>query len=104
MFGLDHERLREGDREILDAKDEFGQILFSAGAGLSGLRDRLKSLTAEADERAGTLPFVADDLFIKFDDARAAAGFKFLASWPAKLKSCFYASPTSSGHCGADAQ
>lgn len=49
MFSLDHERLREGGREILDAKNEVGQMLFSAGAGLSGLRDRLKTLTTEAD-------------------------------------------------------
>ena len=34
MFSLDHERLRKGGREILDAKDEVGQMLFSAGAGL----------------------------------------------------------------------
>jgi uncharacterized protein YhaN len=49
MFSLDHERLRRGGREILEAKDEVGQMLFSAGAGLSGLRDRLKALAAEAD-------------------------------------------------------
>lgn len=49
MFSLDHERLRKGGREILEAQDEVGQMLFSAGAGLSGLRDRLKALTAEAD-------------------------------------------------------
>jgi uncharacterized protein YhaN len=49
MFSLDHERLRRGGREILEAKDEVGQMLFSAGAGLSGLRDRLKALLAEAD-------------------------------------------------------
>jgi uncharacterized protein YhaN len=49
MFSLDHERLREGGREILEARDEVGQMLFSAGAGLSGLRDRLKALTEEAD-------------------------------------------------------
>jgi uncharacterized protein YhaN len=49
MFSLDHERLRKGGREILEAKDEVGQMLFSAGAGLSGLRDRLKALTGEAD-------------------------------------------------------
>lgn len=49
MFSLDHERLRKGGREILDAKDEVGQMLFSAGAGLSGLRDRLKALITEAD-------------------------------------------------------
>lgn len=49
MFSLDHERLRSGGREILEAQDEVGQMLFSAGAGLSGLRDRLKALTEEAD-------------------------------------------------------
>ena len=49
MFSLDHERLRRGGREILEAQDEVGQMLFSAGAGLSGLRERLKALTAEAD-------------------------------------------------------
>jgi uncharacterized protein YhaN len=49
MFSLDHERLRKGGREILEAQDEVGQMLFSAGAGLSGLRDRLKALIEEAD-------------------------------------------------------
>jgi uncharacterized protein YhaN len=49
MFSLDHERLRRGGREILEAQDEVGQMLFSAGAGLSGLRNRLKALTDEAD-------------------------------------------------------
>lgn len=49
MFSLDHERLRRGGREILEAKDEVGQMLFSAGAGLPGLRDRLKALSVEAD-------------------------------------------------------
>ena len=33
MFSLDHERLREGGREILEARDDIGQMLFSAGAG-----------------------------------------------------------------------
>lgn len=49
MFSLDHERLREGGREILDAQDEIGQVLFSASAGLSGLRETLRDLTEEAD-------------------------------------------------------
>lgn len=50
MFSLNHERLAQGGREILEAKDEVGQTLFSAGAGLSGLRDRMASLAKEADE------------------------------------------------------
>ena len=49
MFSLDHERLREGGREILEARDDIGQMLFSAGAGLSGLRETLNALEEEAD-------------------------------------------------------
>ena len=50
MFSLDHERLRKGGREILEARDDIGQMLFSAGAGLSGLRETLNALEEEADE------------------------------------------------------
>ena len=49
MFSLDHARLREGGREILEAQDEIGQMLFSAGAGLGGLRETLAALADEAD-------------------------------------------------------
>lgn len=49
MFSLDHARLLQGGREILEAQDEIGQMLFSAGTGLSGLRETLKTLTEEAD-------------------------------------------------------
>lgn len=49
MFSLDHSRLRQGGREILEARDEVGQTLFSAGAGIAGLRQRLKALEEEAD-------------------------------------------------------
>ncbi|MDZ4065058.1 MAG: AAA family ATPase [Coriobacteriia bacterium] len=49
MFSLDHRRLREGGREILEARDEVGQMLFSAGAGIADLRHRLKALNDEAD-------------------------------------------------------
>ena len=50
MFSLDHGRLRKGGREILEARDDIGQMLFSAGAGLSGLRETLNALEQEADE------------------------------------------------------
>lgn len=50
MFSLNHERLAQGGREILEAKDEVGQTLFSAGAGLSGLRELMASLAREADD------------------------------------------------------
>ncbi len=49
MFSLDHTRLEAGGREILEAKDNVGQMLFSAGAGIGGLRERLTQLSAEAD-------------------------------------------------------
>ena len=49
MFSLDHVRLEKGGREILEAKDEIGQMLFSAGAGIAGLRDRLTGLFNEAE-------------------------------------------------------
>lgn len=50
MFSLNHHRLAQGGREILENKDEVGQVLFSAGAGVGGLRDRLASLADEADQ------------------------------------------------------
>lgn len=49
MFSLDHERLAQGGREILQARNEVGQTLFAASTGLSGLRERLKSLDDQAD-------------------------------------------------------
>lgn len=49
MFSLDHTRLEAGGREILEAKDDVGQMLFSAGAGIGGLRVRLTQLSTEAD-------------------------------------------------------
>ena len=49
MFSLDHRRLETGGREILQAKDELGQMLFSAGTGVEGLRGRLARLSDEAD-------------------------------------------------------
>ena len=75
MFSLDHERLRQGGREILDAQDEIGQMLFSAGAGLPGLRETLQSLAEEADglwasrRAARRKYFQADD---RLRDAEAA--------------------------------
>ena len=50
MFSLDHTRLHEGGKNILEAKDDIGQMLFSAGAGIGGLRDRLNDLAKEAEK------------------------------------------------------
>lgn len=48
MFSLDHARLRQGGREILDAQDDVGQALFSAASGIVGLREHLNRMIAEA--------------------------------------------------------
>ena len=75
MFSLDHARMREGGREILEAQDEAGQILFSASSGLSGLRETLNTLMAEADDlwaprrAARRRYFQAGDRLKEADDA-----------------------------------
>ncbi|MDG2222159.1 MAG: AAA family ATPase [Rubripirellula sp.] len=43
-FGLSHEALVEGGREVLSGEGDLGQILFSAGAGIGRLRDIQKEL------------------------------------------------------------
>lgn len=48
MFSLDHRRLRTGGHDMLDARNEVGQMLFAAGTGIAGLRERLKGLEDEA--------------------------------------------------------
>lgn len=40
LFGLDHARLVEGGRQIVEGQGSLGEALFSAGAGLAGLRRR----------------------------------------------------------------
>ncbi len=49
MFSLDRLRLEQGGRQILDAKDEVGEMLFEAGSGISGIRNKLSNLKDEAD-------------------------------------------------------
>ena len=49
MFSLDHARLRDGGREILEGDSDVGRILFSAGAGIAGLGEQLRRLHDEAD-------------------------------------------------------
>ncbi|WP_228766231.1 ATP-binding protein [Pelagerythrobacter aerophilus] len=41
-------------------------------------------------ERADALPFVADDLFINFDDERAAAGLRLLVELSRKTQVLFF--------------
>ena len=50
MFSLDHVRLETGGQEILQAKDDVGQMLFSAGTGIVGLQKQLERLDQVADQ------------------------------------------------------
>ena len=49
MFGLNHERLVAGGRDLLAGHGEVGQALFGAAAGLRGLHDLVAQLEGEAD-------------------------------------------------------
>lgn len=48
-FSLDHLRLREGGRAIVDAKDDLGRAVFAAGSGMTGISAALGALEREAD-------------------------------------------------------
>jgi uncharacterized protein YhaN len=49
MFGINHERLREGGREIAAGKGQLGELLFAAGAGLVNLQQLQNDLQTETD-------------------------------------------------------
>lgn len=49
MFGLDHERLRQGAEALLAGGGHVGEGLFDAGTGAHAIRDALTSLEQEAD-------------------------------------------------------
>ncbi len=51
MFGLDHERLVQGGRSLLDGNDELGQVLFESAAGLRRLGPLREQLRASARAR-----------------------------------------------------
>ncbi len=48
-FSLDHVRLRQGGRDIVEAKDDVGQALSAAGSGMTGITAALAELEREAD-------------------------------------------------------
>ena len=50
MFGIDHDSLAKGGKEILEQKGEVGQALFSASMGSVALHGVLEQLDVEADE------------------------------------------------------
>ena len=49
MFSLDDDTLEAGGESILASEGELGQLLFSASAGIAGLSDTLRTLSAEND-------------------------------------------------------
>src|SRR5690606_22612089 len=48
MFGLDHQRLEQGSRAMLEASDDVDSVLFQAAAGVAALNGVLESLREEA--------------------------------------------------------
>ncbi|MGA3845343.1 AAA family ATPase [Ralstonia nicotianae] len=50
MFGLDHERLVEGGKSILNASDKLGQVLFESAAGVRSLGTVREDLESRAGE------------------------------------------------------
>ena len=50
MFGLDHARLRQGGKLILEAKDDVGAAIFAAGSGLVRVAKLCEELDREAAE------------------------------------------------------
>ena len=50
LFGIDHHRLIEGGRAILEGRGQVGQLLFAAGSGLTGLRAATEAIQGELDQ------------------------------------------------------
>jgi len=49
IYGIDHDKLVQGGQEILEQKGDLGRVLFSAAAGLAGLRQLTQALQVEAE-------------------------------------------------------
>ena len=50
LWGIDHERLIAGGRELLEQSGDLGQALFSAAVGTANLREVLAAIQNSADE------------------------------------------------------
>lgn len=93
MFSLDHQRLQQGGKEILQAQDDIGQMLFSASAGIMGLRETLKTMEAEADalwasRRAAHRRYFQAEERLKAADAALRENVVTTSKWQL-LKSAF---------------
>ena len=84
----------EHDRAQLAGLRPNGELVRVSGMS-TGTADQLYLALRVASvedylDRADALPFVADDLFINFDDARAAAGFEVLGHLASKTQVLFF--------------
>ena len=82
------------DRMWLDAVRDDGSVVQVGGLS-SGSEDQLYlALRVAAVEdyvgRAPALPFIADDLFVNFDENRAAAGFRILGELALRTQVLFF--------------
>ncbi len=50
FFGLHHDQLSQGGKEIMDSQGELGRLLFSSGSGLTGLQSALKTIEEKANQ------------------------------------------------------
>jgi hypothetical protein len=83
----------ESDKPRLLGLCEDGRTLLDVAAMSEGTQDQLflalRLAAAERAVEAGVrLPFLADDLFINFDDERSRAGLRCSASWRARPRCC----------------
>ena len=82
LYGIDHDTLVQGGKDILDQKGEVGQALFAAGAGISSLReviDQLEKEAADLFKPAGQLPRINKALK-RFKDLHKAVKAASLSS------------------------
>ena len=93
-FASLHVDLDSKDQLQLEAVRDSGEVVQVTGLS-SGSEDQLYlALRVAAIEeyvgRASALPFVADDLFLNFDEERAAAGFQVLGELAHKIQVLFF--------------
>ncbi|WP_456385068.1 AAA family ATPase [Desulfolithobacter sp.] len=61
LYGIDHDRLVQGGREILEQRGELGDILFAASTGMASLHRLMASLDEESGglfKPGGQLPLI----------------------------------------------
>lgn len=84
----------EGDTPVLAGRRPGGALVRVAGMSTGSADQLYLALRIAAVEdyldRAAPLPFVADDLFVNFDDARAGAGFRVLAALSRRCQVLFF--------------